>query len=607
MATAIVKLPDGRRAKISIPDGMSKEDAAAQLQTMYDSSPEKFGAAPAAPAPEPEQQMQMPDRPVTPAPEPEQGMLSKLDQFGKKYIPPYGMTTGMLGAAQGQAPTTEMEAYGGGMTRALRDLGVGARQAFNKLTGDEEELARLNQEETASREKWSAMGQEFPISSEAGRLAGNIGAPAAAGAALAAAAPVGLGAGLTGAGGMGLRMLAGAAGGAAGGYSQPLTPEEEQSYTREKGAASGAVIGGAVPLATSGLSRFLRVKPDEALEDFTAKQLGASRAKGAAGAYKEAADVIEAKHGALKGKYLDMRDTAEAFDKVPVVLKASSRLDDDVINLSEEVSRGLSPTAKRVALAAQRGSTKTSAIVDPSGKPFQDYGKATLKEVRETIRELKAAQRAQPYNDAGIQQSLRLGSIIERLDDDLTRWAQGSDEAAAALSKVKEADKFYAAEVAPMSRVSKEPIGKFRKSSGDERAFDAGFMKPNQGQAMTDLLRRVPEVKGPAREIYGQKLLTTQGPTVKARNLEGGTLGEAVLSADERAYLRKVADAIKSSNEGGPLTQAAFKTLRQLPIAGRKMADFMEGVEKYKKDPKGGTIIADMLRAYAAGNVVEED
>jgi hypothetical protein len=522
-------------------------------------------------------------------------MLSKAHEFAKTYIPGYGVPAGMLSGPQGEKAGSMLEAGGQGLSSALRGFGTGGRQAFNKLTGDQEELARLGQEEEAYREQYGQQTKDYPTSAMVGRLAGNVGVPMAAAAALPTA-------GLAAGAGLGVRTLAGALGGGAAGYTQPLTQQEEQAGQREVSGGIGAAVGGLAP----GVGKIAtKVGADDAIKKFAGKYLRANQAKGSAGAYKGVSEAVESKHGALRDQYLKVRNAAEEFKGVPVILKSSSRLDDDVINLSEEVSRGLSPTAKRVALAAQKGATKTSQILDESGKPIQDYGKATLKEVRETIRELKAAQRAQPYNDAGIQQSLRLEAIANRLDDDLKRWAEGSDEAAAAYQQVKAADEFYAKEVAPMSTTSKEPIGKYRKGAMDEQAFDTGFLKPNKGQAMTDLLRRVPEAKDSARELYGHKLIAPSGPLPKRRLLEGGPVGEALFKPKEREYMRQVADAIREAQEGGPITQAVLNTVRQMPVAGKKLDAIMRGVPKAEQP----SILSEMLRSYGAGRIAstEED
>ena len=123
---------------------------------------------------------------------------------------------------------------------------------------------------------------------------------------------------------------------------------------------------------------------------------------------------------------------------------------------------------------------------------------------------------------------------------------------------------------------------------------------------MADLLNRVPESKGAARELYGHKLMNPQGPTTKARALQGGTLGESILSKQEREYLKRVSDAVR---EGKSYTGALSPTLERLmKVAGAEKLDTMlHGVEKYGQGRKNSTIIGDMLRSYSAGQFATEE
>lgn len=605
MTIAVVRLPDGRKARIRVPDGMSMEEASVQLQQMYQTNPEAFQA----PSPAPTEQPAAPvaAAPQQPAPEAapqDPSMLSQAEQFMAKYVPPYGMTTGLLGAAQGQAPRTELEAYGSGFGRALRDMAVGARQGFNKLTGDEEQLAALNEQEAQSRQQWDQREEQFPLSAGAGKLAGMVGAPLAVAGALPAAA----GGGAVGGAGLGLRALLGAGSGAAAGYSQPLTPEEEASGQRELGAGVGGVVGGAAPVVGAGIGKLAnalrKVDAGDALQDFSARQLGATPERGASGLYSKITKSVDDQYNALRGKFKTLYDEVEKAAPSPVRLEASSRLSKEALSLPEEVSNGLSPTARRVAASLERGSTRTSPIVDRSGAPIEQAREVSFKDVRDTIRELRAASRALPYTDNGIQQSKRIDNIIERLDEDLASWGNSSDEAAQVLRAARQVDAQYADEVAPFSRKD-SPVGKFRMGAEDEAAFDKAFMRPDRGQAATELMQRVPETSGPLRELYGQQLTTPRGPVATRRALESGTLREALLSKSEREYLEKVSKSIGDSQSRGPLHLTLSGILRG--VGAGKLDKMMHGVERYGQSPKRSTIIADMLRAYGAGQAFSED
>lgn len=591
MAIAKVELPDGRKATIEIPDGMSMEEASAELNSMYDTNPEAFQSA----------------QTQTEAPPQEPGMLDKAEQFMSKYIPPYAMGKGFSQGVRGMPPGSSMEAYGHGVGSATTDAVAGARQLYNKAIGDDEKLAELGAQEEASRAQFDQQTQDFPIASGAGKIAGSIGAPAALGAGAMAAAPAGL-AGMLGGAGMGARALAGAGAGALGGAAQPLTQEEEGAGVRRANAAVGGAVGAAAPVAMAGLGKLAqmlrRTDVDDAIQDFAAKQLGATHDKGASGAYREATEAIEGKYKGLRDELGQAYEAVEGATTPPVKLNTSSGLSQEALSLPEEVANGLSPTARRVSQALQSGATKVSPILDDAGKPIKDARSVSFKDVRETIRELRGAKRALPFTDAGMQQSKRLDNIIDRLSKDLDDWAATSDEAAEALKSAKGIDARYADEVAPFSNKD-QPIGSFRRGKEDEGAFDKSFLKLDKGQAMTDLLRRVPEAKGPARELYGQKLLTPQGPTLKGRTLEGGTLAEAVLTKDERAYLKTVAEALKKSKGGPGISPTVERIIRDLGAG--KIETMMHGVEKYGATKGESSIIADMLRSYGAATAATEE
>ena len=162
-------------------------------------APAPAPAAPAAPAP----------RGATPEPE---------------FDPTAGMTWPELGAA--------------GVGQSLVSTGRGARQIWNYLTGDKEELARLNAEENESRKADAAL-----LATGAGRL-GQVGGhilqaliPGAGVAKLAGAARLGT-AGIVGA--------ESAMGGALGGL-QPTVDGESRAGNVKTGATIGAVLpfGGA--------------------------------------------------------------------------------------------------------------------------------------------------------------------------------------------------------------------------------------------------------------------------------------------------------------------------------------------------------------------------
>lgn len=591
MAILEIELPDGRTAELEIPDGMSMEQAAQEVDQLWQTNPEAFGAQPA--------QVQSEQQPAdVPRGTEEPGVLSQIEQFASQYFPPYAVGKGMF--TEGQT-AGELGSYGRGVASGLGSALRGPRQAFNKLTGDDAELAQLNEQEAQAR---AQLQQDTggSIMGSAGRMVGQAAPAALAGGALA---PLGVGAGA----GMAARMGAGAATGAAGGASTALTGTEEAGGDRTRNAITGGIIGGALPVVTGGISALLRGKskmaPGAALADFADRQLGASKAKGASQAFDDVTGAIDDQYGKLRNQFSTAYDAVEKSAKTPVDLVASSRLGDEVLSLPEEVSVSLSPTAKRVLSGVTRASTKTSPIVDVSGKPIQEARKVGFGDVREAIRELKAAGRALPFTDSGQQQRLRLDAIITRLDDDLTAWGSTSTEAGNVLKAAKELDANYAKQVAPFNN-RETALGAFRKGPQDEKSLASSFLRPDSGQAVEDLTSRVPGAKDPLRELYGRGLLTERNTVPGIRQLEGGTTAEKLLSKPEREYLLEVAESVRKTKGlgGSSLSPTLENILRQ--AGGERLETMMRGVQPFGKKATKSSILADMLRAYGAGQATGE-
>lgn len=593
MAILEIELPDGRTAELEIPDGMSMEQAAQEVDQLWQSNPEAFGAQP-APVQSEQQPADVPRGTEQEAP----GVLSQIEQFASEYFPPYAVGKGMVT----EGPTAGgLGSYGRGVASGLGSALRGPRQAFNKLTGDEAELAQLNEQEAQAR---AQLEQDTggSLMGSAGRMVGQAAPAALAGGALA---PLGVGAGA----GTLARMGAGAATGAAGGASTALTGAEEAGGDRARNAITGGLIGGALPAVTGGISAVLRGKsklsPTDALSDFAERQLGSSKTKGASQAFDDVTGAIDDQYGKLRSEFSSAYDAVEKSAKSPVELVASSRLGDDVLSLPEEVSVSLSPTAKRVLSGVTRASTKTSPILDATGQPIQEARKVGFGDVREAIRELKAAGRALPFTDSGQQQRLRLDAIITRLDDDLTAWGSTSAEAGNVLKAAKELDANYAQQVAPFNN-RETALGAFRKGPQDEKSLARTFLRPDSGQAVDDLTSRVPEAKAPLRELYGRELMTERGTVPALRAIEGGTTAEKLLSKPEREYLLEVAQSLRKTKGlgGSSLSPTLENILRQ--AGGERLETMMRGVQPFGKKAKKSSILADMLRAYGAGQATGE-
>lgn len=132
-----------------------------------------------------------------------------------------------------------------GLGRAFTDTARGARQLFNRATGDEETLAKLQDEEAESRKMWEQYDPtgSGPSLADVGRLFGLS---------TAFAGPGGVATGAAGRMGLG-EAAAGIAGGAATGAAQGALTPTTQGESALGNTALGAAVGGAVPAAGAGL------------------------------------------------------------------------------------------------------------------------------------------------------------------------------------------------------------------------------------------------------------------------------------------------------------------------------------------------------------------
>lgn len=493
-----------------------------------------------------------------------------------------------------QRAQSENRPVAAGFGRSLLGTMQGARKLYNQATGDEDTVNRINQQNQGVNDYWE---QNDPTGSgfskaDAGKALGDISQ-------------------FIGMPGKGIQ--GGIAGGAAQGALQPTTADQSQTNN----AALGGIIGGAIPAAAKlpNAIRKLWTKTDanSALEDFVSKRLGAQRGGNSAGAYSGIRDTVEAKHDqladALSKRYTSVES---AGDKLPPVeLQESSRLPESALTLPEEVANALSPGAKRVAEALQRGATKTSPIVDAAGKNIQDPAKVGFSEVRDTIRELRQAKRAMPYTDAGIMRGKQIDNITGRLSEDLDNWGGlGPTKTNAVLQDAKATDSAYRDQVAPFNDKT-QIVGQLRRGTGDEGAINRLFLGPDKGQAVSELTSRVPETREGLRNLYGKNLLQERGGTTQIRQLDGGTTAEALLTPQERAYTTHLAAAVRDNKggEGIDLPHLMGSLLRRVPGGGKKLTDMVTGVNRYGQKgvyvpPK---LLQSLLRVYSVPQTSGEE
>lgn len=489
-----------------------------------------------------------------------------------------------------------------GLARGIRrgSLGMvqGARKLYNQATGDDAAVGRINQQNAlmqAQQEERDPTGSGMSAE-DVGNLLALMGTGGAAGA--------------------GAKGYLGAAGvGGVGGVLQPTTKDQSQLGNLGAGMAGG-VAGQAVGQATGGIVNALRrTDAGTALEDFTRKAMGVDRGTQTDPLYKGITDSVEAQRGRLGEEFSKRYSNIEGAASGGVTLPSTSRLSDEALTLPEEVMNALSPGAQRVMNALSRGATHTSPIVDTGGKAIQLPKSVEFSEVRDTVRALRKAKRAMPYTDAGQMRGQQIGNLIERLDDDLTNWGRASEGIMGpanrdVLAGARKADVDFKEQVAPFDNKD-EVIGQLRRGVGDEGAVNRSFMGNDKGQAVAELLSRVPESRADARALYGTKLLTDRGETSAMRQLEGGTTAENLLTPEERAYTKLLAENLRENKGSGGIDAGRLlRSLLHAPVVeslgGRKMDRALTGVLRYGQRPVDTSTLQQLLRAYGGAQASGE-
>lgn len=487
-----------------------------------------------------------------------------------------------------------------GMGRTAANLVHGGRQVFNKLTGDEEELTALGDEEAARRERFKKLTQLHPYATAGGELAGAI-IPAVAAAPLTGGGSVATAAGsaartLPALARMGLSTVGkvggSAAAGAAGGYVAPLTAEEEAMGGREKNAAIGAALGGAVPAATAtgrfvkeGIRRTGRQLPEEAVEAMIERLGYRPGAGGAASA--ELRREVTGRKGALTDEFNQRYTAAEqAPGMPPVSLSGTNTALASLGDLSGEVSKATSPTLHKVISKVRSATDPTQTqIVNAQGQPFSLPKEFTFAEVRQARRELAELARRLERSPNRAADASRVRSAMDEMDVDLSQWEMRSGGAPA--SNARAVDKAYGEQVAPFK---KDQLARYLRS---DTATPNLLM--NTRETVEDVTRRVPGARAPMRALLGEK------GAARPRALASPE-AEALMSPEEFEYSKKVVDALRREAPGS-LSDSA---IRALP--GTWAERGLYGVENMGYNPPGSPKYKrNLLYSLGLGNYAAED
>lgn len=479
------------------------------------------------------------------------------------------------------------ERFMAGLNRSTEGLTTGARKLLAQFTGgDADKYSNQEQQTRQLFEKYDPTGSGFSVT-DAGRMTGDL-----LGAAPLASAGVGLG--------------GAAALGAGYGALQPTVEGESQGFNALMGGLGG-VAGHAAGTGIAKLGDMVRrTDAPDALADFVERQLGATRGGDTSGQYSAITDAVENQRGRLMDEFARRYSNVEGAASQPVSMGATSRLSDEALSLPEEVMNSLNPGARRTMEALRRGTVNTSPIVDAAGNNIQSPRDVGFRDVRDTVRALRQARRALPRTDAGVARGQQLGNLVERLDQDLDAWGsmQGMGPGNADILRgARQVDADYAQQLAPFN--SKDSIiGQLRRGSGDEGAINRMFLGNDKGQAVSELLDRVPGTEEPARALYGQRLLQERGDTPMIRQLEGGTTAERLLTPDERAYTTALADNLRQNKSRGMLDlRTLLKGVAHTPVidalGGGKIDKMTTGILPYGAQEIDPTIIQQLLRVLS--------
>lgn len=492
----------------------------------------------------------------------------------------------------------QLQGLARGINRGTLGMVQGARKLYNQAIGDDNTVDRINAQNAQMQQQ-----QEARDPSGSGMSAEDIGAL------------------------MSLMGTGGAAGAAAKGYTgaaavgglegllQPTTKDQSQLANAGAGVAGG-VAGQAVGQGIGRLSTALRkADPITALEDFVQRSVGVERGSEVSPRFEQITDAVEAQRARLGDEFASRYANVEGAASGAVPLTSTSRLSDEALTLPEEVMNALSPGAKRVMEALRRGSTHTSPIVDTSGANIRLPKGVEFDEVRDTVRALRRAKRAMPHTDAGIMRGQQVDNLIQRLDDDLSKWGEASNNVMGpsnrdVLAGARQTDIDFKNQVAPFDNRD-EVIGQLRRGVGDEGAINRLFMGADKGQAVEELISRVPESKEALRTLYGRKLLTDRADTTAMSQLEGGTTAEKLLTPEERAYTKALAENLRENKASGGLDVGRLlRSLLHAPgveqVGGRKIDKMLTGILPYREQPTDVSLLNQLLRTYGAAQASGE-
>ena len=578
MPTFLITTPDGKKLRITAPEGATQEEVLARVKAHK------------------------------PEPTFEEKVAARREKDKITYDPTQDMSPAAIKSAM--------------YTKGARESFRGARQLYNKLTGDDETLARLNSEEADIRrnDEMLAKRPEGAYYDTAGKILPTVAAtilatkvapalPAAA----RIASPV-----LSTLAKLGISAGTGALTGGAG----ALTREEEEQGQRGTDAFIGGVLGpmvSTVPMAYRGVKEVLRRTgrelPEEAVATFARKHLGA-------GSRTEAIDKLRELMG---GKVDDLRgasraayDTAEQNPSLrPVDLSGAREvLGSAGDTLTGDITLRLNPQVGKVVGSltgkaddtisfgdvreAQRILKGKMRKLDPSSEAYQAYS---------GTHDLLDQQLSKWANQADSLPSgqLRIGdNVIDTLDGRSPVLSQKPSGAqgifpeqsleAKHLALAKQADEAYRRDVVPfMNR--KKVLGQVYGGGEFPMGAENKLLNPAAGSEVRDLIERIPESQDAIKKLYGANLLD-QSSTSGMANALSKPATDQILSTEERIMADKLIKALRTNGDG--TSKGLIDGI--LRSTGR-LERFRYGIDPLDRLPQGNNLLDSVYSGIAGGEL----
>jgi len=523
MPTYNITAPDGKKLRITVPEGTSPDEVLQHVQANY-------------------------------------AETAKKTELHNKTLE----DSAAWDAAHAN-PTSDsgLENFVAGVTRGQNSFVGGVRQKYNALVGDKEKLAELNQSAEQTNK------QDAPLldttEGAAGDFTGKV-LPTAALALLTSrfgpaipmlAARGAIPAAVRG----GIAMAQGALGGAAGGATSELTPEQEAAGMRAENTESGAKWGaalvpgiGALKYGARQVGNMFRDLPEEAMLNL-AHRLGYTGNPADAIARLRAA--LSDARSSVGGRAREMYSAAEDTTGLPSVGLDSlqQNLDPAVVNATfTDLAPTLNPKVARVGAALRGGAT--SPIISATGDALPTT--ASFSDMRDAIRQLKSAKRALEATPEGSTKAQGYGRMITEMEASLDNWASRSPDSQAARDAGNAADQYYREQVLPFV-AKKTPLGNMTTKTGDYVVgAEDKFLDPSAGNELQDMLIRAPGTLGPMRGVAGARILEKTGSTPAADALRN--IPPALLTPEERALQGRIVEALRRrTGEGRSILPNIFQ------------------------------------------------